>query len=200
MDLLEQQKNLQKEAQSILEDLDLMNLLKKYGEPVIVGSMALGLMTWRDIDIEIIVDELKKEDLAEICMGLVKNFSRRLDFSVIDDRLRKNKPNSLYIGLKYFGEDIPNDSLLGANPLAWKLDLHFLLLEDAKGRSTTEELRKKLTPEKIKTILEIKNVIAKSPKHRKEIFSMDIYEAVLDRGVNSLEEFKEYLREQGKKL
>lgn len=51
-DLTKQQDELQQEAHKILGEIHLMNLLSKYGKPEVIGSVALGLMTWRDIDIE----------------------------------------------------------------------------------------------------------------------------------------------------
>lgn len=202
--LEEQADKLQKDTHLVLEKLQLLDLLKKYGSPEIIGSVALGLMTWRDIDIEIVVEELKREDLAEIIATLAKKPLRRIDFSVSDNRSRFGThakiPNSLYIGMKYFGDDIHDDQLLSANPDVWKIDLHFLLEEDARGRVKTAELKSKLTEEKRKIILEIKNEIASHPKYRKEIFSMDIYQAVLDHGVTNLEEFREYLKRTGREL
>lgn len=204
MDLLKNQNRLQSEAQEILDKLELMQLLEKYGEAEVIGSVALGLMTWRDIDIEVVCKELKREDLAELVSELIKKPLRRIDFGVADNRPRfgthSKIPKSLYIGMKYYGDDIPDGELLSSNPLVWKLDLHFLLKEDARGREKTRQLKQKLTEEKRRTILEIKDQIASNPKYRKQIFSMDIYEAVLDYGIKDLEGFKEYLRKSGREL
>lgn len=86
MDLLEQQSQLQKQAKEVLQTLGLISLLKKYGDPVIVGSMSLGLMTWRDLDIEVVMKKLDMDFIAEICAELVRKSSRRVDFGVIDNR------------------------------------------------------------------------------------------------------------------
>lgn len=204
MDLLAKQDQLQKAAKGVLERLGLLALLKKYGQVEVIGSAALGLMTWRDIDIEIVCKELKREDLAEVVAELIKKPLRRIDFGVADNRPRfgthSKIPKSLYIGMKYYGDDIPDEQLLSSNPLIWKLDLHFLLKEDARGREKTRQLKQKLTEENKKMILKIKNQIASNPQYRKQIFSMDIYEAVLEYGVKNLEEFRQYLQKSGRKL
>ena len=205
MDLIDQQQKLQVEAQGVLDDLDLINLLKEYGEPQIVGSLALGLMTWRDIDLEIIVDKLDKEVVAEVIKKLVLKTTFRIDITFSDNIARfnnsnPNSPQSLYIGLKYFGKDIPPTEMQGSNPLVWKLDLHFILEEDARSKTKTEELKNQITDDKRKIILEIKDQIASNPKYRKQIFSMDIYQAVLEKGISSLEEFRSYLAETGREL
>lgn len=205
MDLVVMQNKLQIDAQEVLNDLDLINLLKQYGKPSIVGSFALSLMTWRDIDLEIVVDELNKEVVAEVIKKLILKTKYRIDLSFSDNLARfnesnPNSPQSLYIGVKYFGKDIEPTKMQGANPLVWKLDLHFLLGKDARGQAKTEELKDKLTDDKRKIILEIKNKVASNPNYRKEITSMDIYEAVLEKGVSSLEEFENYLQESGRNL
>ena len=59
--------DLQKEAYEVLEKLDLLNILSTYGKPEIVGSLATGLMTWRDIDLEVVdkIDEDKYWDVVK---------------------------------------------------------------------------------------------------------------------------------------
>jgi hypothetical protein len=205
MDLIVQQQELQDKAREVLDDLDLLNLLKTAGEPYLVGSAQLGLMAWRDIDLEIIVEELEKKKVAEVAKRLILNTTYRLDVSFSDNIARFNNanphsPQSLYLGLLYFGHDIEPSRMQGSNPLAWKLDLHFILEKDARSLSKTEELESKITEEKRRTILEIKDKISSNPKYRKEIFSMDIYEAVLDNDVKDLEDFKIYLQESGRSL
>lgn len=205
MDLLVQQQKLQEEAENVLSDLDLINFLKQFGDPNIVGSLALGLMTWRDIDLEIIVKKLDKKIVAEVVKELVLKTTYRIDISFSDNIARfnntnPNSPESLYIGLKYFGKNIPLLEMQGANPLAWKLDLHFILEKDSRSKAKTVELRNKLNDDNKKVILEIKNQIFTNPKYRKQIFSTDVYDAVLEKGVIDLEGFGNYLKETGRTL
>ncbi|MBI2022185.1 hypothetical protein HYS93_04905 [Candidatus Daviesbacteria bacterium] len=193
---------LQKDAYKVLEKLQLMELLKNFGEPKIVGSLSLGLMTWRDIDLETVCKELKKEYIAAIVATLISNFDRRIDFGMIDNRLKEHFiiPKGMYIGCKYFGEDIPVEELKGSNPNVWKIDMWFGLKGDNQGFQKTEEIKSKLTKEKRRIILEIKEKVSKNPKFRKEIFSVDIYDAVLENGVNNLNEFEQYLKQRGRLL
>ena len=53
--------------------------------------------------------------------------------------------------------------------------------------------KQKLNPENILSILEIKSQCWKDPGYRRTFSSSDIYDAVLEHGVKSLEEFREYL-------
>lgn len=107
------------------------------------------------------------------------------------------RPTGIYLGVKYYSKDLKAEELLGASEKVWKIDIHFVLEKDSKGVSKTQEVADKLTDEKRKIILKIKGVVFKSPKFRKEIFSMDIYEAVLNQGVKDIFEFKDYLRGRG---
>ncbi|MCL4417194.1 MAG: hypothetical protein M1365_10940, partial [Actinobacteria bacterium] len=54
--------------------------------------------------------------------------------------------------------------------------------------------------EKRLIILQIKEALIKNKKYKIEIFSIDVYKAVLEKGVKNLEEFKEYLKSVGKNL
>ena len=58
----------------------------------------------------------------------------------------------------------------------------------------------KLNPDNKKIILEIKSAIADNPQYRKNIFSVDIYNAVLKEGVKDLDQFKAYLKKTNKSL
>jgi len=63
MNSLFRKKNSKRQAHEVLEALNLLHFLSKYGRPKIVGSVALGLMTWRDIDIDLeITGEVNDQD------------------------------------------------------------------------------------------------------------------------------------------
>lgn len=202
MDLIKQEEKLQKEAKEVLNKLDLIKLLSKYGQPEIVGSLALGLMTWRDIDLEIICEKLDRNFITEIATYLIKQPSRRVDLTIADnsDQFSSSGPKSLYIGFKYFGDELEPNEIYGSNPKAWKIDMHFLLIDDVRAIKKTKELDSKLTEQTREIILKIKNILASNPGYRKEITSLDIYTAVLDYNVKNITNFKSYLKNIGKKL
>ena len=53
-ELLARQRALQTEAEHVRAQLDLARVLGAVGDPVLVGSAALGLMAWRDLDITVV--------------------------------------------------------------------------------------------------------------------------------------------------
>jgi len=190
MDLFEKSNAIQKEAQQILQTLDLKPLLSKYGEFKIVGSMSYKLMTWRDIDMDVVFDHDPTDtEFWEILQELFKNKKIRL-FMFVDDReiVTRNRPKSMYIGLKY--EDDKKE--------IWKIDIRLI----NKKYVATDEIEKlinaKLTPEKKQIILEIKSAVDDNPKYHKDFQSVDIYQAVLENEVRDLQHFQEYLQKIGK--
>ncbi|MCL4417195.1 MAG: hypothetical protein M1365_10945, partial [Actinobacteria bacterium] len=153
MDLLKKEEELQKGARKVLEKLDLIELLSKHGKPKIVGSVAFRLMTWKDIDIVVIVDKLNKQNIAEISAILIKKSSRRIDFTVTDNRKEDGLgkiPRGIYLGLKYFGDDIKDVSRYEAvKDIVWKIDIHFVLKDSSRSIATIEKIKSQLTEEEI---------------------------------------------------
>lgn len=196
-----QQDKLQTEAKQVIHSLGLTELLSKYGTPTLIGSTALGLMVWRDIDIEVTIKDFTKEELVKIISAIFISAGYRIDVCMINnyEKLNANLPLGYYLGLKYFG-DISPEEAVGSNEKIWKIDIWFLTEGNLRGKIKTEELQSKLTEGKRRAILEIKDAVAKNPKYRKEIKSMDIYIAVLDKGIKNLEEFEKYLNGLGKSL
>src|SRR5215472_18502301 len=63
-DLLRQQAELQAEAGAVESDLRLEELLTPLGEVNRVGSAALGLMVWRDLDLTVVCTKLALEPVS----------------------------------------------------------------------------------------------------------------------------------------
>jgi len=111
---------LQAEAEQVRGQLDLDRVLGTVGKPVLVGSAALGLMAWRDIDTTVVCQSLEKGPVLAAAMELaahrdVKTAQYR------DDSGRWNLdpdeyPDGLYIGLRYHPADLAE----------WKLDVWFV--------------------------------------------------------------------------
>jgi len=184
--------SLKNDAIKVLKDWDFLNILNKYGTPYIVGSVELDLMTWRDIDIEVISSSAPtKNDIMEIAGYLFNKTGVRkvspIDYSDVDG---VKKPKGLYVGAEYVDKE--NNK--------WKIDVWLLTKDSARTKDTTEMLKHKLTPKFKEIILDIKSQLSTHPKYRKEISSVDIYTAVIDSGIKNLEGFKQYLSQMGIEL
>ena len=80
----------------------------------------------------------------------------------------------------------------------WKIDISFWLAEGVRPEPIHDMIEQKLTPETRLIILRIKDVWWKQPSYRQEVYSVDIYDAVLLHRVCTLDEFDQYLVERGK--
>lgn len=184
----EKQDLLQKQAYKIIDELGLMEFLKKFGQPVLVGSVALGLMSWPDIDI-VVVSQLKIEEYLETVNYLFKK-SNTYNLSLQDFRksIYSDRPRGLYCGVTY----------LVKPRTFWKIDIWFL--PSAKALELVNDIKSRLTDKSRMLILKIKNKMREKTKHGKEVSGMDVYKAVLDNDVKTLGEFKRYLKDRGREL
>lgn len=191
--LIEKQDVLQKEATEILSKLSLMDFLSKFGDAKVIGSMALGLMTWRDIDIDLAVDELKKSDYFQTVQYLFSNTEvKRLILSdnrkLSDKLIAQGIPESMYLGVfvKAKGDN------------EWKIDIRFIKDSLVRTEKYIDETKSRLTDKNRKIILEIKDAVCTHPKYiHKKIFGVDIYSSVLNGQVKNIDEFKKYLSDKG---
>ncbi len=188
--LEEKQLTLQKKANEVLEKLDILNILSSYGKPEIVGSLSSGLMTWKDIDIELTngIDEEKY-------WGIVKKLFHTEGYkrlNVIDFRksVNPNSPKGLHICISDYEYNGEKD--------LWKIDIWFL--EPRKEENFHKWLLENLKEEHRLPILEIKSQITSNPKYKYEIFSVDVYKAVIEDGIKNLEDFKKYLLKTNRTL
>jgi hypothetical protein len=190
-DLITYQDELQREGHAVLEDLKLLEFLAQFSKPHIVGSLATGLMTWRDIDLELYTVP-NEEQLWQASQYL---FSQQYVKSVMQADYRKRMdspfPKGLYIGAKYKKEE----------GRQWKIDLWLMSQRDTPDYHTWMLKRlPSLTTEKKLAILTLKNALSDHPLYRKTIFSIDIYKAVIEEGVTDMVGFTEYLKKSGRSL
>jgi len=186
-DLLRQQAELQAEAGAVESDLRLEELLTPLGEVNRVGSAALGLMVWRDLDLTVVCTKLALEPVTAVGARLaahprVNTITFRNDTK--QWKTNPNYPDGLYLGVGY-RSPTNND---------WKLDIWFV--DEPERQPDLAHMRwmpEKLTPEARTTILLIKSAWAPRPEYGKSVTSFDVYSAVLNDDVRTLEAFDEWL-------
>ncbi|MEV7940071.1 hypothetical protein AB0O82_28545 [Kitasatospora sp. NPDC088264] len=189
-DLLQHQDERQAEAGAVSADLGLDELLGALGEPVRVGSSALGLMVRRDLDVTVVcprLDTAAHERVAALGTRLA------LHPRVRQVRLRNDTgtwntdpaayPDGLYLGLDYRcpqGRD-------------WTLDLWFV---DEPARQPDlahlRDLPPRLTPQAREAVLRIKHAWSEHPEYGRGVRGWDVYRAVLDDGVRTPEQFEQW--------
>jgi hypothetical protein len=185
-ELLARQASLQTQASAVLVDLDLLALLRTVGRPILTGSAALGLMVARDIDVTTVCPSLDPMRIFEVGRSLATH-PRVRGVAFRDDTGRWNidprYPDGLYWKVDHVADD----------DLEWTLDLWFLL--EGTTQFDLEHLATlpaRLTPEIRAAILRIKEALAADPSAPRDP-SFSVYEAVLDHGVRSVEDYRRYL-------
>ena len=176
---------LRAEADEILRS-GLFSILHRHGEVHLLGSYALGLMTWRDLDIHVIREDLDVRlffDLGGEIADLLK--PHRVHFRDESSVATPSLPRGYYWGI-YLGDERSG---------AWKIDIWQTNRQAfERVHAFAEDLSARLNPENRAAILEIKAACWQHPQYRRGFTSADVYAAVLDRGVCDVPGFWAHLR------
>ena len=175
------------EADRLL-DSGLRDVLDSYGEVHVVGSYALDLMTWRDLDIHVVRDPLDRAEFFALGARLADLLKPpRMHFRDETVAHTAGLPAGFYWGI-YLGDERKG---------AWKIDIWATTRAGFAGpHAYTTRLLERLTPTSREAILRIKSRCWQHPGYRKAFTSADVYNAVLDRGVTSIEEFWAMLKNE----
>jgi len=180
-------RKLKDKAKLILDELDIIRILKKVGRVEIVGSYALDLMSWEDIDITVTgeLDYKKYLEVANYMFQKEKVYSLNLqDFR---KSIYPNRPQGIYLGVKYLEDP----------DIFWKIDIWFFNKGERSAKDIVEFVKENITKEKREIILNIKNKIREKTESGKEISGKEVYEAVLREGIEDLRGFKRYMTSKG---
>ena len=190
--LLKHQDALQTEANRLVECLGLPTMLGRAGRFERLGSVVSGLMVWRDVDLGVSCGRLSPERAWDAMLPLaVHPRTTRLDYRNEIGRLAPHELKGY--GRYYFVAR--HETEAGDE---WKIDVSLWSPEAPPGPlAHAEELQRRLTPETRLAILWIKDAWHRSPSYPGQISGMDVYEAVLEHGVRTPEQFGRYLRRRG---
>jgi hypothetical protein len=185
----ETDEELRAEADRLLAS-GLRQVLSDYGKIHIIGSYTLQLMVWRDLDIVLEMPGIDRKAFFELgsrISQLLQPFKMFLtDYTV--------GPNEYDFHGLYWGIRL-GDLRQGA----WKIDLH---AEDRQRSQRMveqcEALASRLTPDCRRRILTIKSTVWNHPAYRKTVTSQDVYDAVLDHAVTTVDEFWAYINRRGR--
>ena len=172
MSLSDHAEHLHAEARQLLVEKGFEAALRDFGEFSYVGSYALNLMTWRDIDMLVIEDH----DTLENFSKLILQFSK--DSAFLEEKMvrfagtyRTEWPRGVYLRFKF---DYPE---FGGE---WKIDLWALKKDEYdKTLEYLQELGLKLTPKKRELILEMKHEFMKDLGRVPQKVSHLLYQAIL---------------------
>jgi hypothetical protein len=190
--LLERQDVLQAEANQLVESLDLPWMLGRAGRFERLGSSVSGLMVWRDLDLAVSCGVLSAERAWETMVPLAAH-PRTTRLSYRNEFGPLAPPELRGHGRYYFVARHQTEA--GSE---WKIDVSLWSPKSPPGPlSHAEELMRRLTPETRLAILWIKDAWHRLPSYPDRVSGMDIYEAVLEHGVRTPEQFGSYLGRRG---
>ena len=173
---------LKADAEELLEKFKIQHHLRPLGEVELRGSALHDLMVRYDLDFNIYSDDPKIEKAAEVAKGLM-TLPDMAGVQVNNHYVvppTPGKPVGIYIGIKpYFKGNV------------WIIDGWYLKREDvlnqvAFGAAWWKEVR----PEQKDTMLLLKATLHEQGRYAKEFFSADVYRAVNDDGVKTIEDLE----------
>jgi hypothetical protein len=179
-DLIERQEALQREAAEVARDLRVEEALEGVGRVVTVGSFVSGLMVWRDLDFVVDAPGLTTGRAFEAMHPLlVRSSEARYE-------------NDAELLRHYFVLRVP-----WADE-EWKLDISLFVDGIPPDiEALQDELRERLTDETRRTILELKDAWHEEAAYPEVVGGFEIYDAVLNHGVSTLDRLDAYLLERG---
>lgn len=172
---------LKAEAEAIIRDLDLLELLRPHGDARIVGSVALDLVVKPDIDIHLlsITDDLMSVAVAVRQSLLGKAGVENIRLSDYRDR------GGLKVGIDSYPGRLAD----------WSIDLWVTNDHETTGFALVDRLARRLPEENRRAILEIKHALHAEGRLQ-DGMSARIYAAVVDHGVRSVIGFEDHIKEK----
>jgi hypothetical protein len=174
----------QAQAERIIRALDLLGRWSAYGQPIVVGAVAHGLVGKPDIDLEVYCERPRIEDGFAVIADLALvpgvwtvRFSNELG----------GPDQGLYWQLRYRDPA----SVVSATGEVWKIDMWQLGHDHPVplARDLIEPMRRALTAETRAAILTIK----RDTLVERDVHGIDVYRAVLDDGVRTTADVRGWL-------
>lgn len=185
--LLDRAARLREEADVVLRDLRLLDLLAELGRVEPVGSAASGLALQRDIDLDTLCPVLDAGAIWDAFRPLAEHPRvKRLRWS--DERGAFNntgrpEADGLYCGIHYYAGEVRDE-------LRWKIDCWFFPEGVPRPDIAMRDRLDVATAEERLAILRLKDAAIRAGRYgwSSDFQGHRIYQAVLDRGARRLED------------
>lgn len=178
--------NYKNNANKLLYDFGLLDELNNYGTPYIVGSYAMDLMAWNDLDIYVSNESMSTEKLYELTSFILNAFHPvwyEAKKDVIDDKT---------VWFHGFETEVLGELC--------NVDIWFFGNDTiTKALDFSKSIKQKLivTPELKEVVINIKQTLIANEQYGFDKFSsMDVYKAVFENNVRSYENFIEMYGER----
>ena len=186
-ELLRRAASMSEEADEVLADLGLPELVSRVGRSERVGSASFGLALLRDIDFDTLCPSLDAGAVWDVLRPLAEHPRvKRLRWS--DERGRFNnlgrpENDGLYCGIHYYAGEVRDD-------LRWKVDCWFFPADAPRPDIALRDRLRGASAEERLAILRLKDAAIRSGRYgwSSDFQGHRIYDAVLNRGVRRFED------------
>ncbi len=189
---------IKEQANAMLSECGILEVLKQFGEAHLHGSHDLDLMVWPELDFGILMKDLSFSSPFELVAALSKKVYPTTSM-VINQIDRKpifpmKVENNALIDFRFLHQNVE-----------WKLDM-VLVSKDVErtGPLYNQDVRRYLTPDNHRIVKTIKEQLIHSPYYRKSRWEFtdrsqyfganDVYKAVFGQGVTNVDQFVGYLK------
>lgn len=171
---------LREKAEHILQASGLLEHLKAYGTPHIIGSLRMDMMAWNDIDIDIENDGMDLEKLYRLTRFVMDTFH-----PVWYEAREEADGEGKTVWFQGFEAMIDGEK--------WNFDLWFFDRETIeKAETFCDGIAARATPAQRESITEMKRgLLARGLYSFEKFCSMDVYRAVLEENIQTIERFLE---------
>ena len=170
----------QQEAERLLTESGLLDILREYGEPRVIGSASMDLMVWPDLDIDVIHDDMDIRKLHRLTCTLLERFAP-LWYEA------KEEVNDEGKTVWFHGMEAV------VNGTRWNFDIWFFDRETVeKAEACCAGIRETVGrhPAYREVILQLKReLIDRGLYVFGKYTSMDVYRAVLEQGITDIDTF-----------
>ncbi len=178
-------------ATKLLKAKKIESMIEVSGDLYYTGSYALDLMTWNDIDMQIVLKDgfNATEVLCNLCNHIAKD-EGFIEAQIINFQgdYKPKMPRGIYLGLKLNCKDLGG---------MWKLDIWCLSKPDFdKNRALMESLKSKLNLNNRDLILEVKHELMSETGRVPQMGSHFLYQAVLLEEKTDKESIYNFLEER----
>ena len=173
--------NFKNNADKLLYDFGLLNELKNYGTPYIVGSYAMDLMAWNDLDIYVSNESMSIEKLYEFTSFILRTFHP------VWYEAKKEVSDGKTAWFHGYETEILGEL---CNVDIWFFDKETI----TKALDFSKIIKQKLlaNPELKEVVINIKQLLIENEQYGFDKFSsMDVYKAVFENNVRSYKDFIE---------
>lgn len=168
------------QANHILYDLGLLSELNKYGTSHLIGSIKMNLMAWNDLDIDVENEFMSLDKLYQVTNYILNNFNPT--WYEAKEEINEQGNKIWFQGFEFYLDNV-----------LWNVDIWFL---NKKTIEKTEKYCDDIS-EKIKNneylrtaIVEIKKELINRKLYSFDKYtSVDVYDAVLNKGITGIDDF-----------